>query len=145
MTGELRRSLPSWRAAEARIPRPGPWLLAAALVVILLVEVGQSSRVAELSLDLDRSRSALARAQARLEYVQAQLDRRTTRAELAPLAADLQLVPADAKQYVGLPAAYLAADEPADRGDDTAPLLAAAERVMHALVPEATARGRVMR
>lgn len=140
-----RRSRPSWRAPEGRALRPGPWLLAAALVGLLLVEVWQSSRVAELALDLDRSRTALARAQARLEYVQARLDRRTTRAELAPLAAELRLVPADAKQYVALPAAYLAEDEPADRGADSAPLLVAAERVLHTLVPEATARGRAVR
>lgn len=143
--GDLRRSRPSWLAPEARALRPGPWLLAAGLVGVLLVEVWQSSRVAELSLDLDRSRSALARAQARFEYVQATLDRRTTRAELAPLAAELQLVPAEARQVVALPAAYLAADESDLRGRDTAPLLAAAEGILHALVPEATARGRGVR
>jgi hypothetical protein len=130
----------SWN--ETRSIRPALWLLAAALVGVLLVEVWQSSRVAELCLTLDQNRSALVQAQARLEFVQAQLDRRTTRAELAPLADQLGLAPADARQVVALPAAYLAAGERAPRDAGSVPLLAWAERASRALVPEATARVR---
>jgi hypothetical protein len=142
MTWVTRSSRSSWNALDARSIRPGLWLLATALVAILLVEVWQSSRVAELCLSLDHHRAALVQAQARLEFVQAQLDRRTTRAELAPLAARMGLAPADAKQVVALPARYLLADEPRDRDQGSVSLLAWAERASRALVPEATARVR---
>lgn len=132
----------SWNASETRSIRPGLWLLAAALVGVLLVEVCQSSRVAELCLALDQNRSALVQAQARLEFVQAQLDRRSTRAELAPLADQLGLAPADAKQIVALPASYLIDAERPARDAAPVPLLAWAERVSRAFVPEATARVR---
>ena len=75
----IRRSRSSWRVAEARAVRPELWLAALALVGMLLVEVGQGSRVAELALQLDQNRSALAQAQARLEFVQAQLAPRPPR------------------------------------------------------------------
>jgi hypothetical protein len=108
---------------------------------MLLVEVWQSSRMAELCLALDHNRAAVQQAQARLEYLHAQLDRRTTRAELAPQAVLLGLVPVDAKQVVQLPPEYLAAAD-TRTGRDARPALAWAERVSRALVPEATARGR---
>lgn len=135
----------SWRASASAAPRavrPELWLLAAAVVGMLLVEVAQSSRMAQLSLSLDQSRAALEQAQARLEFVRADLDRRTTRAELVPLADQLGLAPLDAQQVVALPAEYLA--EPEDRAvdDRSTSLLAWAERASRALVPEATARGR---
>jgi hypothetical protein len=136
------RPRPFWRA-EACVTRPDLWLLAASLVGMLLVEVWQSSRMAELSMVLDQNRSALEQAQARLEYVHADLDRRTTRAELAPLAAQLGLAPADAQQVVVLPSAYLADATPRPRDTDSVSLLAWAERVSRTLVPEATARDRV--
>jgi hypothetical protein len=139
---DSRGSRSSWSAPDARSLRPELWLLAAVVVGVLLVEVWQSSRVAELCLTLDRNRSALVQAQARLEFVQAQLDRRTTRAELAPLAAQLGLAPADARQVVALPASYLADGEARDRDAGSVPLLAWAERASRALVPEATARVR---
>jgi len=132
----------TWNASETRSIRPGLWLLAAGLVGILLVEVWQSSRVAELCLSLDHNRSALVQAQARLEFVQAQLDRRATRAELTPLADQLGLAPADAKQVVALPASYLADAERPARDQGSVPLLAWAERASRAFVPEATARVR---
>lgn len=135
----------SWNASETRSIRPGLWLLAAALVGILLVEVWQSSRVAELCLSLDQNRSALVQAQARLEFVQAQLDRRSTRAELAPLADQLGLAPADARQVVALPASYLIDGERPTRDAGSVPLLTWAERVSRAFVPEATARVRTAR
>lgn len=141
MTAVVRRSRPSWRVSEARALRPELWLVATAVVAMLLVEVWQSSRVAELCLNLDRSRSALVQAQARLDFLRAQLDRQTTRAELAPLAAQLGLAPADAQQVVVLPAEYLAGGVAAWE-EEAAPKLALAERVSRVLVPEATARGR---
>ena len=89
MKSPFRRNRPRWRAQDARVSRPGLWLLALGLVGMLLVEVGQSSRMAELSLQLDQNRAALVQAQARLEFVRAQLERRITRAELAPQASKL--------------------------------------------------------
>lgn len=143
MKSSFRRNRPRWRASEARVvARPGLWLLALAGVVMLLVEVGQSSRMAELGLQLDQNRAALVQAQARLEFVQAQLERRTTRAELAPQADKLGLQPVDPKQVVALPAEYLAAETAADGPTDNATLLGLAERASRALVPEATARPR---
>ena len=142
MKSPFRRNRPRWRATEARVTRPGLWLFAFALVTMLLVEVGQSSRMTELSLELDQNRAAVVQAQARLEFVQAQLDRRTTRAELAPQASKLGLEPADPKQVVALPAEFLAADAPADGSIDQASLLGLAERASRVLVPEATARVR---
>ena len=142
MKSSFRRNRPRWRAPESRVSRPGLWLAALALVGMLLVEVGQSSRMAELSLELDQNRAALAQAQARMEFVQAQLERRTTRAELAPQANKLGLAPADPRQVVALPAEFLAAEAPADGNPENATLLGLAERASRALVPEATARAR---
>ena len=136
-----RRPLASWRAPDRRALRPELWVIALVAVGMLLVEVWQSSRMAELCLALDHNRAAVQQAQARLEYLRAQLDRRTTRAELTPQAIQLGLVPADAKQVVQLPPEYLAAGDGRPRGDSR-PALAWAERVSRVLVPEATARGR---
>jgi len=142
MRAALRRPRPSWRATETRPFRPELWLIAAAVVGMLLVEVWQSSRVAELSLGLDRTRTALVQAQAHYQYARADLDRQATRAELAPLASALGLAPADAQQIVVLPSEYLAAERPGERQGRTEPLLAWAERASRVLVPEATARDR---
>jgi len=142
MSAGLRRNRPSWRASDGRAIRPELWLVAGIAVAMLLVEVWQSSRVAELCLNLDQNRAALVHAQARLEFVHAQLDRRSTRSELAPLATKLGLAPADARQVVNLPAEYLADGGAEGRGGESAPLLALAERASRALVPDATARDR---
>lgn len=142
MIAAFRRWRPVTHLLQGRVPRTGVWVLAVALVAVLLVEVWQSARVAQLCLDLDRTRSALAQANARLEFKRAQLERQTTRANLAPLAAELGLAPADARQIVVLPAEYLAADDATDRSGTPASVLALAERAARALVPEATARGR---
>jgi hypothetical protein len=136
----LRRS--TARGSEARVARPELWLLAAAVTGMLLIEVGQSSRVAQLSLSLDQSRTALEESQARLEFLRAQLESRTTRAELAPVAQRLGLAPLDAQQVVVLPAEYLAADDGASRDGTPVSVLAWAERASRSLVPEATARVR---
>ena len=137
----VRRSAARWRVPERRALRPELWVLALAVVGVLLVEVWQSSRMAELCLDLARNRTEVQQAQARLEYLQAELDRRTTLANLAPQAGFLGLVPADDQQMVQLPPEYLAAADPRT-GRDSRPALAWAERVSRVLVPEATARGR---
>jgi len=140
MNRNVRRPLASWRAPDRRALRPELWAVALIAVGMLLVEVWQSSRMAELCLALDRNRPEVQQAQARLEYLHARLDRRTTRAELAPQASLLGLVPVDARQVVQLPPEYLAAD--GRTGQDSRPVLAWAEGVSRVLVPEATARGR---
>ena len=141
MRDAVRRNAPSWRGREGHAARPELWLLAAAVVGMLLTEVWQSTRVAELSLVLDQSRAALQQAQARVEFVRAELERRSTRAELAPLANQLRLAPPDAQQVVVLPTEYLASAEGSPRQDDRS-LASLAERVSRVLVPEAKARGR---
>lgn len=141
MNTEVRRSAARWRVPERRALRPELWAIALAVVGMLLAEVWQSSRMAELCFDLARNRTEVQQAQARLEYLRAELDRRTTLANLAPQAGLLGLVPADDKQVVQLPPEYLAAaDQRAGR--ESRPALAWAERVSRVLVPEATARGR---
>jgi hypothetical protein len=131
----------SWRAStEMRVARPELWLGAAALVCGLLVEVWQGSRMAQLSLDLGQKRTAVESARARLQYVRADLERRTTRAETVPLAARLGLAPADAQQVVSLPSQYLAAETATHRDAAPVSVLALAERASRALVPEATAK-----
>ena len=140
MTGSGRSRLLG-RVFESRGVRPELWLGATLLVGMLLVEVWQNSRMTQLCLDLDRSRAALSDASARLEFVRADFERRTTRAELAPLAAGLGLAPARGEQTVTLPAQYLAMDRP-ETGAHEPSLLAWAERASRAIVPEATARSR---
>jgi hypothetical protein len=120
--------------------RPEPWLVAAGLVGMLLVEVWQSSTMAELRLSLEHTRTAYTQASARLDFVRAGLERRTTRAELTPLASELGLAPADAQQVVALPSEYLAVGETDARDGSNVSTLAWAERISRALVPEAKAR-----
>jgi len=139
---DVRGSRSTWRVNERRALRPGLWLIALAAVGMLLVEVWQNARLAEQCLILDQTRTELARAQARLEYVRARIDRAATRAELLPLASQLGLVPADAQQVVQLPTAYLADGEDGRPVGTSSTALALAERAARALVPEATARGR---
>jgi hypothetical protein len=122
--------------------RPELWFIAIAAVGMLLVEVAQSSKVAQLSLALGQTRTALEETSARLEFDRADLERRTTRAELAPVAVRLGLAPLDAQQVVVLPAAYLADDGSATGERSPASVLAWAEGASRVLVPEATARVR---
>ncbi len=141
MNRDVRRPLASWRMPDRRALRPELWLIALAAVGMLLVEVWQSSRTAELCLALGLDRTAVQKAEARLEYLRAQLDRRATRAELTPQASLLGLVPADAKQVVQLPPEYLAAED-SRTGPESRSALAWAERLSRTVVPEARARGR---
>lgn len=136
-----RRTVPSWRAGEARVFRPGLWLAAMGVVAILLVEVWQASTMAEVSLRLDRNTKRLTEARARLDYVRAERERFTTRAELDRVARSMGLAPIDAQQLVALPSAYLERGGRGDRGP-AAPLLAWAERAARSLVPEAMAHTR---
>ena len=137
-----RRTRPFPRVFEARRTRPGSWLAAGLVVGMLLVEVWQTSTIAQLSLRLDRTRSASVESSARLEFRRADLERRNTRTELAPLASQLGLSPADVQQVVTLPAEYLAAEEPTTHEAAPASMLAWAERASRVVVPEATARSR---
>ena len=151
MNMDVRRTRRSWRAPRSRSSldaglgraiRPELWLIAVVAVGMLLVEVGQSSRMTELCLSLEKSRGALQHARARLDVSHARLERQITRAELVPLASELGLAPADAQQVVQLPSEYLAdaVDAPAEGRAPTA--LAWAERVARSLVPDAAARAR---
>ncbi len=142
MNGSLRRSRPFWRVAEPRVPRPELWIAALVLVAMMLIDVWQNSRVAQLCVRLDHSRSTLQKAQARLEFERATLEHRSTRSELAPVAAALGLVPMEASQLVNLPSDYLADDAGVDVGEDAAPRGTPAERMMRALVPDARASRR---
>ena len=135
-----RRRHPLWRTPEGRAARPELWLCATALVGVLLAEVWQNSQMANLCLRLDRSRTAIEATRTSLEYLRAGLESQTTRAKLAPLAAELGLAPADAQQFVSLPSEYLMDDGSTDRTGEPASVLALAERASSALVPSATAR-----
>ena len=144
MIRAIRRPRPFWLLPEGRTPRPELWLYATAVVAMLLVEVWQTSRVTQLCLGLEQVRTASQRAQARLEFLRATFERQSTRAELAPVAAELGLKPADAGQIVALPSEYLADDRPTAADGRPVSLLAWAERASRALVPEATARSRAV-
>lgn len=135
-----RRLLPD--SGRGRTMRPELWLVALAAVGMLLVEVWQSSRVTELCLSLDKSRLALQHVHARLDVARARLERQTTRAELAPLASELGLAPADAHQVVQLPSEYLADATDGPTEGKVPAALALAERAARVLVPDATARDR---
>ncbi|MBI1798627.1 MAG: hypothetical protein HYR73_02950 [Candidatus Eisenbacteria bacterium] len=142
MNAALRRSRPFWRVSDVRALRPELWLVAVLAVTLMLIDVWQSSHVTELCLRLDQTRSALTHAQARLQSAHAELERRTTRSVLTPVASQLGLVPADARQVVNLPSEYLADAALSDPSTEVASLPALAERLSRMLVPEATARGR---
>ena len=140
-----RGSRPSWQVRENLLPRPELWVGAAVVLTMLLVEVWQTSHMAQLCLTLEQTRSALQQANAGWDYSRAAADRRSTRAELTPLADGLGLKATRREQIWKLPSEYLADDRGPSRDDASTPLLAFAERVSGALVPEATARGRVTR
>jgi hypothetical protein len=78
-----------------------------------------------------------------VDYLRAEGERRITRAELAPVARQLGLAPAQAHQVVALPSAYLAEAQPAEGRSGTPSLWTWAERAARALVPDATARTRI--
>ncbi len=145
MRRAIRDSRPFWQVPERLFPRPELWAVAAVVLAMLLVEVWQTSRMAQISLALDQTRSAYKQADAQLMYARAAADQRSTRARLDPVAAKLGLAPTRREQVWKLPSEYLADDRSAPRDNESVPVLALAERVSGALVPEATARGRVTR
>ena len=140
MKHDRRRRVPAWRVSETRSVPPQVVLGAVAILGALLLEVWQSAAVASLSVQLGRATHALQQAHADLEWSRAQLERSSSRVELAPVAAALGLRPVDPQHIVTLPEDYL---EPAEvRPGGTPSLLASAGRVLQSLVPEASARGR---
>lgn len=143
MRSRSRHPRPSWRSIDSRPVRPELWLVAVVATGMLLVEVWQSSRVAELSLSIDHTRSALVDTQTHVEHLRVEKERRITRAELAPAARKLGLEPARVEQVVALPPAYLADGRSTDGPSGQSILLTWAERASRLIVPDATARGRI--
>ena len=142
MTRKLRRSISTWRVPDARVFRPG-WILGAILLLaMLLLEVWQQSAVASLSLRAGQATDQLKRASNERDWMRAQLERGTTRAEVGTLAFSTGVRPADAAQVVWLPSDYLEEDGAAVDRDGSPALLAVAGRALQSLVPEAKARGR---
>ena len=133
---------PFWRVAESRTLRPGVWLAAVAVVGMLLVEVWQSARMAELAVNLDQSRRVLAQERSRLEFDRAEIERGRTRAELVPVAAKLGLVPVDGGRQIELPTAYLAVDAEPGAPSAGSTRVAWMERALRSVVPDAFARSR---
>ena len=140
MNAGYSRKVPFWLAPETRFARPDVWVMAVLVVGMLLVEVWQSSRMAELCLGLDKTRTTLAAERTRLEFDQTRLSGGMTRSELEPLAARTGMMPVDAHHQIELPSRYLPADAPSP---GTGPSrMAWLDRVSRTLVPEATARSR---
>ncbi|MGH7742290.1 MAG: hypothetical protein ACRENS_09740 [Candidatus Eiseniibacteriota bacterium] len=142
MNAGLRRSRPFWHASDSRVLRPELWLVAAVVVTMMLVEVWQSSKVADLCLKLDQSRSKLEQTEARLAFVKAGLEHRTTRSGLAASAAAMGLVPADNTQVLNLPSEYLAASQEGGAGGGVAMRSSFGEGIARMIVPDARARDR---
>ena len=145
MRSALRESRPFWHVPERLIPRPELGLGAVVVLAMLLVEVWQTSHQAQISLAIGQTRQELQQAEAQLGFARAAADRRSTRAELLELGTQLGMAPTGREQVWRLPSEYLADDRTTPRGDTPVPVLALAERVSGAIVPEATARGRVTR
>ena len=86
----------------------------------------ETSRTAQICLTFDQARSELKQANARLLYARAAADRRSTRAELVPVAAQLGLAPTRREQVWKLPSEFLADDRTTPRDETPVPLLALA-------------------
>jgi hypothetical protein len=132
---------PLWRAAEGRALRPEVWMVAIAVVAMLLVEVWQSARMAEVAMTLDQSRKQLVQERSRLEFDRAEVERGLTRAELVPVADRLGLSPVEGSRQIELPVAYLARDSEASEAA-AATRVAWMQRAWRAVVPDAFARSR---
>lgn len=137
-----RRTVPSWRVADAPAFRLQRVLLPAAVLAILLIEVWQTSTVASLSMQLGRSAEARRQARAELAWAGSRLERSSDRSQLGPVAGALGLRPVDPHRIVTLPEEYLEPASGRPASSPTAPLLAFAGRALGALVPDAAARGR---
>ena len=144
MTSYPRGYRPVWIATDARRTWLAPLAIALVVVFVLLGEVWQSSRVAQLALRLDQSRADFQNARSRLDYLRAEQEKRATRTQLEPIARQLKLKPARPQQVVLLPREYLAHEESPPRHD--APVLVAlSARVARVLVPDARAYARETR
>ena len=113
----IRHARPFWRAPERLIPRPELWLGATMVLAMLLVEVWQTSRMAQICLTFDQARSELKQSNAQMLYARAASDRRSTRAELVPVAAQLGLAPTRREQIWRLPSEFLADDRTGPRDE----------------------------
>ena len=145
MRSALRASRPFWQVPERMFPRPELWVGAVVVLAMLLVEVWQTSHMAQIGMAIGQTRSELEQAEAQLGFARADADRRTTRAELLQLGNQMGMAATGREQVWRLPSEYLAEDRTTPRDDTPVPVLALAERVSGAIVPEATARGRVTR
>ncbi len=133
---------PSWRAREARIVRPEVWGLAVVVVGMLLVEVWQSARMAELGLQLDHQRVTLAQERSRLDYARVLLEQQLTRSQQEPIARRLGLAPMTGAQQIDLPADYLAGEGSSAPAGAPTSRMAWLDRLARTLIPDATARSR---
>ena len=115
------------------------WILGLVLVAAF-VEVWQVTRVSELTLQIDRASLELAKAEARRDDLEARLAATRTRPALAAHAKALGMKPAEPRQIVVVPAAYLAGGESGEEGGRA--LVALGRRVAETLVPSARARTR---
>jgi len=118
-----RHAVPAWRVTDTPVVRPG-WILGAILLLaMLLLEVWQQSAVASLSLRAGQATDQLKRASNERDWMRAQLERTTTRAEVGTLAFSVGVRPADAAQVVWLPSDYLEEDGVAVNHDGSPALL----------------------
>jgi hypothetical protein len=140
-----RASRPFWLVPERLFPHPELGACAMIVLAMLLVEVWQTSHMAQISVTIGQTRSELQQAEAQLGFARADADRRTTRAELLQLGNQMGMAATSREQVWRLPSEYLADDRTAPRDETPVPVFALAERVSGAIVPEATARGRVTR
>ena len=141
MIQDWRRSVPSWRVSDVRTLRLGWVLLPMLVMAVLLFEVWRSSEVASLSVEVSRANTQLKQSSTVLEWTRAELEKDSNRSETGPMATAIGLRPVDPTQIVALPAEYLE-PEALHGAAGSSTLMAAAERALQSLVPDATARGR---
>jgi hypothetical protein len=117
----------------------GVWILGLVLFAVF-VEVWQVTRVSELTYTLDKTDKSIAEAQARRDYLDAQLAATRTRLALENAAHKHGMKPAEPSQIVVVPAAYLADGPGAEEGGRF--LVALGRRVAESFVPTARAKSR---
>lgn len=117
----------------------GVWILGLVLFAVF-VEVWQVTRVSELTYALDKNEKAIAEAEARRDYLDAQLASTRTRIALERAAQKIGMKPAEPSQIVVVPAAYLADGPGAEEGGQF--LAALGRRVAESFVPTARAKSR---
>lgn len=117
----------------------GVWILSLVLGAVF-VEVWQVTRVSELSMALGKTEKAIAEAEARRDYLDAQIAATRTRPALERTASRLGMQPAEPEQIVVVPAAYLADGPGAEEGGRF--LASLGRRVAESFVPTARAKSR---